>query len=536
MGKQRSPQRRRRSLLPFAVAALAVGVVSQAAADRGAAGEWPMGGQNIQNTRSQQQTAFNAGNVHKLALKWTAPLPGDVSSTPAVVNGAVYVTDWGTQDPTTGNSTSFGGSLTKLNAQTGDQIWSRRIDSYAGEPLHAVSRTSPAVVNGVVYIGDQNDGHVLAIDVTTGNLIWNSGPINPGPFTIITQSPIVHNGVVYVGTASAEENIASFPGYPCCFFRGSVSALNAATGAIIWTTYMIPPGIGYSGAGVWAGTAALDPATGTLYVGTGNNYSVPDSVEACQAGGGTPAQCLDPDNHIDAIVALNISTGAIKWATGVQGFDSWNVACIFGNPSNCPDPVGPDYDFGSGPNLMTINVHGKPRKVVGEGQKSGAYWLVDAATGEILWGTKVGPGSTLGGIEWGTAAADGKIFVAVNNLNQTPYVPVGGKTPITSGSYAALDAESGEILWQTPDPTGYPLDIGPVSVSNGVMFVGSMSGHMYALKATNGKVLWDYQGEGSSNAGPAIGADGTVYWGNGYERFFLGAPSRTFYAFSVDGK
>lgn len=126
-------------------------------------------------------------------------------------------------------------------------MWSRRIDSYAGEPAGSVSRTSPAVVDNVVYIGDQNGAHVLAIDAKTGNLLWNSGPINPGPFAIISESPIVANGVVYVGGASAEENVASFTGYPCCMFRGSMSALDAKTGSILWMTYTVPPNGGHPG-------------------------------------------------------------------------------------------------------------------------------------------------------------------------------------------------------------------------------------------------------------------------------------------------
>ena len=73
-------------------------------------------------------------------------------------------------------------------------------------------------------------------------------------------------------------------------------------------------------------------------------------------------------------------------------------------------------------------------------------------------------------------------------------------------------------------------------MSNGVVYVGSMSGHMYALNAATGAVLKDILGQGSSNAGPAIGTNGTLYWGIGYARFGLGAPSTTFYAFSLNGR
>ena len=129
---------------------------------------------------------------------------------------------------------------------------------------------------------------------------------------------------------------------------------------------------GHSGGSVWSTTPAREPASNTLFVTTGNNYTVPQSVKDCQAGGGTASTCLDPNDHIDSIMALNASTGAIRWATGVQGFDDWNVSCIPGfPPNNCPSNPGPDYDFGSGPNLFRI--HDK------KGQHEGGKQMDEAA-------------------------------------------------------------------------------------------------------------------------------------------------------------
>src|SRR5262249_26859254 len=150
--------------------------------------------------------------------------------------------------------------------------------------------------------------------------------------------------------------------------------------------------------------------------------------------GGTPGECLDPNDHIDAIVALNASTGAVRWSTGVEGFDDWNVACIPGfPPNNCPSNPGPDFDFGSGPNLIRLPDGKKGTKLyVGAGQKSGEYWLLDAATGAIKWSAAPGPGSTLGGIEWGPATDGKRIYVAEANFNGIPYaIPHGGT--ISSG-------------------------------------------------------------------------------------------------------
>jgi polyvinyl alcohol dehydrogenase (cytochrome) len=514
-------------VLAVSVLAIAAGFAAAPQAQAAGGGDWPMGGQNYQNTRSTQTMGgATAKTANQLATKWTFQTHGDVSATPAVVKGAVYFPDWG-------------GYLNKVRADDGALIWQRKLSSYGYNADETnVSRTTPAVVGDVLYLGDQaggtntpQAGRVLAVNAKTGALLWST-VINPNVFTIITQSPVVYGGVVYVGAASAEENAAAFiPDYECCTFRGSFSALDAQTGQVLWTTYTVPTG--YSGGAVWGSTPALDLKSGTVFISTGNNYSVPEAAKQCQVDGGTPSQCLDPADHIDAIMALDMATGAVKWATGVQGFDDWIVSCIIG-VSNCPVDPGPDFDFGSGPNLFSVpKAGGGSRMLVGAGAKSGIYWALDARTGQIVWSQQAGPGSTLGGIEWGTATDGKRIYVAEANFGGLAY-PGNASLPHT-GSFAALDPATGSILWQTPDPSG-SFDIGMVSVANGVVYAGSMSGHMYALDAASGTVLKDLVGQGSSNAGPAIDSSGVLYWGNGYGRFGLGTGSTTFYAFSVKGR
>jgi polyvinyl alcohol dehydrogenase (cytochrome) len=515
----------RTARLPRLIALFAIGALVASAAVFAAAGgnpPWPMGGQNIADTRSNTSN-LNPSNVKNLALKWKFTTHGDVSATPAVVDGAVYFPDWG-------------GYLNKVDASTGALIWQRQISEYDGIS-GAVARTSPAVDGDTVYIGDQNGGHLLAVNATTGALRWSTDISGGSFFAIETQSPIVYNNVVYVGVASSEEGIVAFvPNYPCCHDRGSFSAVNATTGQIIWQIHTTVPG--YSGAGVWGSTAALDPSTHTVYISTGNNYSVPQSAKDCEEAGGTPPDCLDPANYVDSILALDSGTGGIKWANKLEpGFDDWNVACIPGFPNSgtgCPENPGPDYDFGSGPNLFTIGNGSKARKVVGAGQKSGDYWLMDAATGEVLWRASPGPGSTLGGIEWGTAVDNKRIYVAETNYGRESFQTASGQT-INYGSWAAIDQATGKTVWQTPDPEG-GIDLGPTTVANGVVYAGSLTGEMYALDANNGKVLWKYQGDGASNASPAV-VGGTVYWGNGYNHLGIpeGSPSNSFYAFSING-
>jgi polyvinyl alcohol dehydrogenase (cytochrome) len=147
----------------------------------------------------------------------------------------------------------------------------------------------------------------------------------------------------------------------------------------------------------------------------------------------------------------------------------------------------------------------------------------------------VGPGSSLGGMEWGSASDGKRIYVAIANFYGIPY-SAGG-----AGSWAALDPATGAILWQVADPNG-AVDLGPLAVADGVVFASSMAGSataptMLGLSANNGKTLWSYAAGSSVNAGATI-SNGVVYWGSGYTH--LGIPGYTgnnkFYAFSNNGK
>jgi polyvinyl alcohol dehydrogenase (cytochrome) len=137
-----------------------------------------------------------------------------------------------------------------------------------------------------------------------------------------------------------------------------------------------------------------------------------------------------------------------------------------------------------------------------------------------LWQTRVGPGSSLGGVEWGTATDGRRVYAAISNYYSQPYqiTSATGKTSMTSGGFwAAVDAATGKILWQVADPQG-AMDMGYVSTANGVVYAGSTApagDNMYALDAATGRILWRFASGGSVVSGAAI-TGGRVYWGSGY--------------------
>src|SRR5262249_38259152 len=152
----------------------------------------------------------------------------------------------------------------------------------------------------------------------------------------------------------------------------------------------------------------------------GNFYTEPAVVAACNAAVpvfGISESCEQPGSHWSSLVAFDIHTGQIVWAYRVEGGSPETSACGSGPLSLCPAPNDHvSWDFGgSGPNLFRLQSGHRPEDVVGVGEKSGVYLVLDALTGRLIWNTLVGPGADLGGMEWGTATDGRRIYVAIGN-------------------------------------------------------------------------------------------------------------------------
>ncbi|MGA8595240.1 MAG: PQQ-binding-like beta-propeller repeat protein [Bryobacteraceae bacterium] len=480
--------------------------------------DWASSGQNNHNTRSAAaEHTINAGNVGNLKTAWIFTTAGDVSATATVVNGVAYFPDWG-------------GKLWAIDTKTGKAIWSHDVSEYSGTAKSA-SRTSPAYWNGELVIGtgnlmtpDLGPAFEIGINARSGAMLWRT-KTDSNLAAIVTGSATMDNGIVYTGVSSKTEHTTVTP-----TFRGSVEALDARTGKILWKTYMVPAG--FNGAPVWSSQPVVDHKTGMLYATTGNSYSVPNGY--CVNPGQTSCKQLPLDAHIDSVVALRLTTGKIAWAHHTLTADTWTVA----------DPnASPDFDFGADPNLYTTTINGKRTDVLGAGQKNGMYYALDPATGKEIWATQAGPGGVLGGIEWGTSADGERIYAAITNGSHKMYTYAtydGQKKTTRGGLWTALDAATGKILWQTADPQGsqYITD-GFVSSANGVVYAGSSGGNFYAMDARTGQIKWTFPSGGAVWSGAAI-VNGVVYWGSGYDTPARKLPydgnNNKFYAFSLNGR
>ena len=404
------------------------------------AGHWLRGGGDLHNTRFQgSETIIDASNVGTLAPKWEETAAGDVSATPTTDGKNIYFPDWG-------------GNVNALSAATGAVLWQKVISSRTS-PL-IVDNGAAVIVGTPVFGGTPAD--IVKMDSQTGATIWTT-VVDTHPAAVITASPVLAQSTVIVGVSSSEEFVSADASYPCCTFRGSVVAVDESTGNILWKTYMVPdngggPG-GYSGGAVWGSTPMVDLARGLIYVATGNNYAVPDSVAACQTLTPNSPMCIDPANHIDSVVALDLATGVIRWSFQAMFSDNSTNGCLFG--VNCEAPRGPDHDFAQAP----IYVDTAFGPVVFAGQKSGVGYGLNADAGTLLWRTQIGTQ-----LMWGSATDGCRIYVASTK----------GLTG-DAGVWSALNPATGKILWTTNDPgsaSDHAFDAGPVSVANGVVYAG----------------------------------------------------------------
>jgi polyvinyl alcohol dehydrogenase (cytochrome) len=486
---------------------------------------WNGWGDDVSNTRYQPKPGLMAADVAKLKVKWAFGFAGETvrSAQPTVVGGRVFV----------GSSS---GAIYSLDAASGCVYWN--YDAGAGVRTAISVGKLAGSDNYVAYFGDTRS-FVHAVDAMTGKGLWKV-KVEEHPSSRVTGAPAFYNGRLYVPVSSIEEASAMSPKYECCKFRGSVVALDGATGKQIWKSYSVPDPpqatktsatgtqlYGPAGAAIWS-APTIDTKKKVVYAATGNSYT---NVSI---------------NTSNAILAFDLDTGSLLWATQVLPKDNFTMGC--GRGVNCPEDQGPDFDFGTSPILRELP---DGKRVLICGQKSGVLWGIDPDNrGKILWQARLGQGSALGGIEWGATADAEYAYAAVSDL-------LNYKNGNKPGGIHAVKLGTGEKIWSTAAPalTCTPGSKGcsgaqsaAISSMPGVVFSGSIDGHFRAYSAKTGEIIWDFNtvrdyqtvngvpGKGGSldSAGPTI-ANGMVFTNSGYG-MWLGLPGNVLLAFSVDGK
>ena len=487
--------------------------------------QWNGWGRDLDNSRYQPKPGISAADVPRLKVKWAWRHPGPMATgQPTIIGNRLFVT-------------TEAGQLFSLNAQTGCTYWSIKAGAALRSAITVGALPEGGKAKFALYFGDLK-ATMHSVDADSGEVIWTT-KVEDHPLSRITGSPVLYRNRLYVPVSSIEEVAGREAKYECCKFRGSLVALDAHTGKILWKSFTVQEEpkpfkknsagtqmYGPAGGAIWS-APTIDPKRKVVYVATGNSYT---DV---------------PTGHSDAIMAFDLETGSLKWVNQVTPKDNFLVGCRQPGVGNCPEDAGPDHDFGSSP-ILRSSPNGK--QILLAGQKSAVIYALDPdKSGTILWQVRLGGGGALGGIEWGFTADEKNV-----------YVPVADTTgPQRKPGLTALQISTGKQLWHVPAPAA-SCSWGEARCNNsqsaaatlipGVIFSGTVDGHLRAYATKDGTIIWDVDtalpiptvnggvtsGGALDGGGPTI-ANGVLYTNSGYGKI-VGQPGHLLLAFTVDGK
>ncbi len=481
--------------------------------------QWNGWGRELGNSRFQPKPGFSAGDISRLKVKWAFSYPGTKNTEPLVFGDRVFVA-------------SMSGKVYSLDAKTGCVHW--RFDFRGGgRASMSVGKLASAPSGYALYFGDDRM-FVHAFDAGSGRQLW-SVRVDDHKVGRITGSPALFDGVLYVPLSASEESQGNVAAYGCCTFIGTVVALRASDGGQLWKQAILGERphptrknaagtqmYGPAGGAIWS-APTIDPKRGQLYVASGDSYTEVDHPTS------------------DAVIAMDLKTGKIRWVNQVLANDNFMSGTINGPLGQ----RGPDYDFGSSPQLVSL-ADGKSLLVTGN--KSSIVYAMDPDTGKTVWqSAKLGSGGASGGVEWGSAT-DGRIF----------YAPLADFPGRGRPGLAALSLPDGKVLWQIDAPKDSKCNVPSgrclpgfsqaATAVPGAIFAGSLDGRLRAFAAEDGKLLWEYDtstpvdtvngfkaapGGTLDMGGPTV-AGGMVYIHSGYGG--SAGANNLLLAFSVDGR
>ncbi len=484
--------------------------------------DWPLPNHDYGNTRASTNSTINSGNVNSLGVAWSMPIVGisaygGAASTPLILGSTIYFQD-------------LKSNVYSLDLKTGKVDWVQMLNDTNYGP------NGPAVGWGKVFI---NRGHfnLSALDIKSGKVLWTTR-LSYVNTTGIDIQPTIYDGMVYASTVPGTSDLNWYTAGGI----GMIYALDQDTGKVKWnfSTVDSPNLWGHpeinSGGGCWY-TPAIDLNTGIIYWGIANPAPFPGTKEYPN-GSSRPG----PDLYTDSMMALNHSTGSMKWFNQVYPHDLY------------------DFDLQIAPVLASGNVSGKQQDIVIGAGKMGKVFGFNRESGALLWSTAVGehnendsldrlpegitrtmPAVT-GGVETPMAYADGIIYVPVIDkfADWTPSGFISSTFSFSTGRGGlwAVNTSTGKVLWYKKFNS---IDVGGATVVGDLVFTATYDGTIYAFKRDTGDNLWTYKAPAGINGWPAVSGD-TIIWPCGVGgmpsliAFRLGMPRRIFSVHDVNCK
>ena len=450
------------------------------------ASDWPVAYGNLQATRAALNSSINSGNLAQLTQVWSVPITAQgnfsgMTGTPIVLGDTIYMQD-------------MESNVYAVKRDTGELIWRTDYSDPSNGP------NGVAVAYGMVFAATGDTSTAFALDAATGKQIW-AVKLTNNNYECIDMAPAVYDNFVYVSTNPNNTAYGNYRGGA----RGILYALDAATGATMWSfdtsvdNLWNAPRIN-SGAGLWYPPSFDED--GNMYFGTGNPGPYPGNAEYPN-GTSRPA----PNDYSDSMVSLSLATGGVNWSVNAAPLDLF------------------DHDFQLTPVLATVTLNDTPTLLAIGAGKTGTVVAAGAKTGALHWKTKVGmhendqleelpPGTTrvypggLGGVLTPLAFAEGLVFAPYIDspmyVTPTESGDAPDDRPPSTGGIAALDATTGDIVW---DNKVAAFVAAGATVVNDVVLSGSLDGYLRAYDIKTGDQVWEWQGPAGLNAPPAVAGD-----------------------------
>jgi alcohol dehydrogenase (cytochrome c) len=505
--------------------ALSLALAGTAAAQGNSNTDWPSYNRTLLSDRFAPQDEINRGNVANLhpICTYDLGMQTEFETGPLVIGDTLYAT----------SETD----IFAIDANTCQEKW-RTHENIVIPARHFPTNRGAAYLDGRLFRGTQ-DGRVFGYDAATGKRLWEAKIVNLKGESV-PAAPIAWNGMVFVGNAGGDIKGG----------KGRMYGLDAASGKILWETYLVPagnknetasgaenitaaswknkPDVPVSGGATWT-SYSLDPKAGLLYIPGGN--PAPDFVKSVRPG----------DNlFAGSVVVLDAKTGKYKHHFPFVPHDFH------------------DWDMSAAPALVTTKGGRYEMAVIG---KNGLLYGVDLRNNKRVFetpvttrsntnapltkkGTTFCPGAS-GGAEWNgpayspdtnliyTGEADWCSIVTIQgdddvkavDESQTwtgaiPDALFGAHPPKWAGWLMATDADSGKVKWKFKAEA--PILSGVTPTKGGIVFAGDMNGNAFAFDAGTGKILWQTKFDGAPGGGVIS------YMAGGHQRVAIISGTNTF--------